>query len=141
MRRPSVRSAFLLLTGGSLVWLAGCGESNIVSVSGTLTYKGKPVTNAYVNFAPEVGRPSSGATDAQGRFTLLYDQQTKGALRGKHRVFVTQNMNAVAPDALPGVTSKTSPEMKDFFDKYSDQKTTVTVTIDKATDDLKLDWD
>jgi hypothetical protein len=141
MRRPSVRSAFLLLTGGSLVWLAGCGGSDIVSVSGTLTYKGKPVTNAYVNFAPETGRPSSGATDEQGRFTLLYDPQTKGAQRGKHKVFVIQNVNAVAPNALPGVTAKTSPDMKDFFDKYSGEKSKVEVTIDKATDDLKLDWD
>jgi hypothetical protein len=39
---------------------AGCGGPNVVSVSGTLTYKGKPVTNAFVNFVPVNGRPSMG---------------------------------------------------------------------------------
>ena len=64
-------------------------NSGVVPVSGTLTYKGKPVTNAFINFVPESGRPSMGETDQSGRFTLTYDPQTKGAQVGKHRVFVT----------------------------------------------------
>ena len=38
--------------------IVGCGNSDVVAVSGQLTYKGKPVTNAYVHFVPEKGRPS-----------------------------------------------------------------------------------
>ena len=34
-----------------------------------------------------------------------------------------------------------SQEMTTFFDKYSSEKSTVEVTIDKNTRDLKLDWD
>jgi len=141
MLRSSVRAtAFALVVCFSL---AGCGDSGIVPVSGTLTYKGKPVTNAFINFVPEKGRPSMGETDASGRFTLAYDPQTKGAQVGKHKVFVTHNAVADAgqPGAIPGQAPKLSPDLKEFFSKYSSEKSKVEVTIDKKTDDLKLDWD
>jgi hypothetical protein len=134
-------SAFALAACGLV---AGCGGNNVVAVSGTLTYKGKPVTNAYVNFVPDNnGRPSIGETDANGRFTLTYDPQTKGAQVGKHRVFVMHNVAADAGQtgAVPGMAPKMSPEMAELFNKYSGEKSTVTVTIDKSTSDLKLDWD
>ena len=122
--------------------IAGCGKSDVVSVSGTLTYKGKPVTNAFVNFVPENGRPSIGETDQNGRFTLTYDPQTKGAQLGKHRVFVTHNevADATLPGTIPGEPPKLSAEMKEFFNKYGGDNSKVEVTIDGATDDLKLDW-
>jgi len=112
-------------------------------VSGTLTYKGKPVTNAYVHFMPEHGRPSSGETDANGRFTLTYDPKTKGAQRGKHKVFVMYNTVAepMQPGAVPGAAPKLSSEQKEFFNKYGNEKSKVEVTIEKETSDLKLDWD
>jgi hypothetical protein len=136
VRASTVASAICFL-------LAGCGGSNVVSVSGTLTYKGKPVTNAYINFVPENGRPSMGETDQNGRFTLVYDPQTKGAQLGKHRVFVTHNplADATQPDAIPGEPVKMSAELKEFFSKYSGEKSKVEVVIDKSTSDLKLDWD
>ena len=141
MLRSSVRvSAFALAV---CLLLAGCSNSGVVPVSGTLTYKGKPVTNAFINFVPEHGRPSMGETDQNGRFTLVYDPQTKGAQVGKHRVFVTHNAVADAsrPGTIPGEPPKLSPEMKELFSKYSGDKSKVEVVIEKATDDLKLDWD
>jgi hypothetical protein len=137
--RPLVVSAVAVACG----LLTGCGGSNVVAVSGTLTYKGKPVTNAIIHFVPDTGRPSMGETGADGRFTLTYDPQTKGAELGKHRVFVMHNGAADAnlPGAVPGVAPKMSSEMGEFFKKYSGEKSTVTVTIDKSTGDLKLDWD
>lgn len=123
--------------------MSGCGKSGIATVSGTLTYKGKPVTNAFINFVPETGRPSMGETDKDGRFTLTYDPQTKGAQIGKHRVFVDHNPTADmdGPDLIPGQTPKMSDEMKEFFDKYSGTNSNVEITIDGSTSDLKLDWD
>jgi hypothetical protein len=123
--------------------LAGCGTSGVVPVSGTLTYKGKPITNAIVHFVPENGRPSMGETDASGRFTLTYDPQTKGAQVGKHKVFVMHNAVADAslPGTIPGEAPKMSAELKEFFNKYSGDKSKVEVQIDKATNDLKLEWD
>jgi hypothetical protein len=125
------------------VLLAGCGGSNVVPVSGTLTYKGKPVTNAYVNFVPENGRPSMGETDPNGKFTLVYDPETKGVERGKHRVFVQYNplADASLPGTIPGEAPKLSKELQEFFTKYGGEKSPVQVEITKATSDLKLEWD
>jgi hypothetical protein len=129
--------------GLACLTVAGCGNSDVVAVSGHLKYKGKPVTNAYVHFVPEKGRPSMGTTDAEGRFTLTYDPQIKGAQRGKHRVFVEHNPGAEQskPGAIPGMPVAVDPSMKVFFDKYGGTNSKVEVTIDKAIDDLKLDWD
>lgn len=123
--------------------VAGCGGNNVVPVSGTLTYKGKPVTNAYINFVPEKGRPSMGETDDQGNFVMTYDPQTKGVERGKHRVFVKRNevADSSAKGALPGMPAPMSADMKTFFDKYSGENSKVTITVDKSVSDLKLDWD
>ena len=126
------------------VLLAGCGGSNVVSVSGTLTYKGQPVTNAFINFVPvDGGRPSMGETDRNGRFTLTYDPQTKGAQIGKHRVFIQHNAVADAdqPGAVPGETPKFSKDMSELFRKYGGDNSKVEVVIEKSTSDLKLDWD
>lgn len=141
MLRSCVRASAFALAVGFL--LAGCGSSGVVPVSGTLTYKSKPVTNAIIHFVPEKGRPSMGETDQNGRFTLVYDPQTKGAQVGKHRVFVMYNAAADAslPGTIPGEPPKLSPEMKEFFSKYSGEKSKAEVVIEKATDDLKLEWD
>lgn len=139
---PSSRCMFLLVLVVSAT-LAGCNSSNVVPVSGTLTYKGKPVTNAFIHFVPESGRPSLGETDSQGRFTLTYDPDTRGATLGKHRVFVMHNplADTTRPDAIPGVAPQLSPDMTDFFRKYSGEQSKVEVVIDAATSDLVLAWD
>ena len=140
---PSQRVTGFAILGVIGLGLTGCAESQVLTVSGTLTYKGDPVPNAIVHFVPETGRPSRGETDAQGRFTLTYDPQTKGAQRGKHRVFVEHNAIAAQsmPGAIPGMPTRLSTEQKEFFDKYSGENSTVEVTIDKKMDDLKLAWD
>src|SRR5437870_5117851 len=86
----SLRKRFLSWGALLVVAITGCGDSGptIVPVTGTLTYKGKPVTNAVVDFMPENGRPSWGATDADGRFKLNYDREHDGVLVGKHKVWV-----------------------------------------------------
>ena len=136
-----LRASALTVLACALV--GGCGGSNVVPVSGTLTFKGNPVTNAFVHFVPENGRPSLGETDQGGRFTLVYDPQTKGAERGKHRVFVQYNAAADAgrPGTVPGETPKLSGEWREFFTKYSGENSKVEVVIDKSTSDLKLNWD
>jgi hypothetical protein len=125
------------------VLAAGCGGSKVVPVSGTITYKGKPVPNAFVNFVPENGRPSMGETDPNGKFTLVYDPETKGAERGKHRVFVQYNAVADAsqPGVIPGETPRLSNEWKEFFTKYGPDKSALTIDISKSTSDLKLELD
>jgi hypothetical protein len=121
----------------------GCGRSDVASVSGQLTYKGKPVPNVIIHFVPENGRPSQGETDRQGKFVLTYDPQTKGAQIGKHKVWVQPNPIPDPSDkeAVPGMPAKISSDLKGLFDKYSGDKSKVEVTIDKSVSDLKLEWD
>jgi hypothetical protein len=128
-----------------LVVLAGCGGGGpkIVKVSGTLSYKGKPVTNASLDFMPEHGRPSWGKTDEAGRFTLSYDRTREGAVVGKHKVSVKMRPTTVEEQkaVMMGKRPPMSPEMVTFFDKYSPQKSKLEVQIDDNTKDLKLDLD
>lgn len=124
--------------------LAGCGGSGIVAVSGKLTFKGKPVTNAFVNFVPaDGGRPSMGETDASGKFTLTYDPQTKGVRTGKHKVFVTYNAVADAgkAGAVPGMPAVMNADQNELFRKYGGDNSTVVVEIKQAERNLELNWD
>ena len=78
----------------ALVCLIGCsgGPSDLPDlgkVTGTVTVDGTPAGNVIVSFNPTAGgRPSSGTTDAQGRYELVYSTQYMGAIVGKHKVTV-----------------------------------------------------
>ena len=79
-----------------LLALAGCGKGDypeMARVTGTVTYKGKPVPNMMVNFMPKSGRPSWGKTDAAGKFEMIYDADYKGAKIGHHKVYFTPPAN------------------------------------------------
>jgi hypothetical protein len=70
--------------------LAGCGSSDFGTVTGTVLAEGKPLPNAMVTFTPDpAGRPSSGVTDANGVYRLIYTKDQKGALIGPHTVRVS----------------------------------------------------
>ncbi|MCI0460603.1 MAG: DUF4198 domain-containing protein [Gemmataceae bacterium] len=140
MRKLVPSWATLLL----LVALTGCGGGpSIVKVSGQLSYKGKPVPNVELDFVPEKGRPSLGRTDEQGRFELEYDRQQKGALVGKHKVSVRQvpTTRAEQEAVMMGRRPPMTREMAEFFNKYSVDKTTAEVVIERSTSDLQLNWD
>ncbi len=83
--------------GGLLFFLvAGCGggrgDANLpklVPVSGTVTLDGKPLSGATVSFLPvgaTRGRTCYGATDAEGRYELMLDEEHKGAPEGEFAV-------------------------------------------------------
>lgn len=81
--RTACRFASLAL---SVVFLAGCGGAQFGSVSGKVTLDGEPLAGATVEFSPEGGSPAYGVTDEQGRYTLLFSADQKGAAVGQHRV-------------------------------------------------------
>ncbi len=71
--------------------VVGCGKGRpkTVPVTGTVTFDGKPVEGASVAFYPaEGGRPATGTTDAQGKFTLTTFESGDGALPGSYNVTV-----------------------------------------------------
>ena len=89
---------------------AGCNKSRtIVPVSGTVKFNGKPYKNAVVSFQPlgdndnpNPGRGSSGITDENGRYTLIYDGEKPGALTGKHRVRIATQLTALKSENWTG---------------------------------------
>jgi hypothetical protein len=75
----------------SCLALVGCGPSlpETATVSGRVTFNGKPVPRGRVVFQPEKGRQASAALDADGRYTLTTFKDGDGALLGKHIVTIT----------------------------------------------------
>src|SRR5207237_9238261 len=79
-----------------VVLAAGCGSSTMAPVKGRVTFKGKPVAEAYVSFSPaprfdgdkEPGKPATGQSTTDGQFVLSTYKPYDGALIGKHRVVV-----------------------------------------------------
>jgi len=106
-------------------------------VTGTLTYKGKPVPNVLVHFEPESGRPSTGRTDDKGHFKLEYDPKSSGAVRGKHKVYVTLPPGGPAP----GQEDTRSAETKEMLAKYGPDSSKVEVTVEKDSKEVKLEWE
>lgn len=62
-------------------------ELGLVQISGKITVDGAPLANTRVQFvSPEDGSFSSGATDTNGRYSLMFDSETAGIIPGKKRV-------------------------------------------------------
>ncbi len=89
-----------------LVTLAGsgcCGRRELVPVSGTVLFQGKPVNGAQVSLlAPGAPRNAAGMTDGAGRFTLTTFKPGDGALPGEHRVIVSKWETVAATGRSPG---------------------------------------
>ncbi|OHB73245.1 MAG: hypothetical protein A2V70_02070 [Planctomycetes bacterium RBG_13_63_9] len=73
------------------IFMAGCGSGNdLASVQGKVTLNGRPLEGATVKFQPTApeGSSSSGMTDADGRYELMYTFSTSGAMPGEHIVSI-----------------------------------------------------
>ncbi len=70
--------------------ICGCGSDKLATVRGTVTLNGQPLQNALVEFQPTAlgGSPSSGMTDAEGRYELMSTFERAGALPGEHSVSI-----------------------------------------------------
>jgi len=89
-RTPAAIALGFLVCLGS----AGCGPDRPATarVTGTVTLEGQPVAEADVNFIPTEGRPASGRTDAEGRFSLSTFVPGDGVLPGEHVVTVSKQV-------------------------------------------------
>jgi hypothetical protein len=112
----------LSILAGALLFLSGCGGSDLVNVSGRLTYKGQPVPSTYVIFTPaeEGKRPSRGLTDDNGNFTLANSKTETGVLRGAHTVVL--QYHASGQEQIHEIPPKASPELKRVIARYGDQQ-------------------
>lgn len=128
---------FLLL---GMVCASGCSKQpRIHRVTGTVTRNNEPVPNLIVRFFPEHGRPSWGQTNAQGEFELQYDLQTKGAVEGKHKVFI--EFMAADPGEEHALKTGTSPEYKDrkaLAEKYNEANSPLQAVVEKDNQKIHL---
>ena len=89
---------------GSLLMLSslGCGaREGLASVSGRLTFNGKPLEGIEIMFTSldQKVRPSIGICDANGNYTLMFTRTEKGGTIGRNRVSIVQPTTlAGAPD-------------------------------------------
>jgi len=82
--------AFCLLNA----FLTGCkpdgyAELGLVGVTGKVTLDGQPLAGANVVFESPDKRTARGLTDAEGKYALMYDSETPGALPGPKVVRIT----------------------------------------------------
>jgi hypothetical protein len=68
----------------------GCGKAGMSSVSGTVTYNGKPVPKGVITFvagSPE-GRNATGQLDQNGKYRLQTEEPGDGAQVGNYDVTI-----------------------------------------------------
>lgn len=109
---PAPRSAsWLPLTGNVMTFmfvlaLAGCGRRDIgATARGRVTIDGRPApAGLRVDFQPQGpgGSPSTGTTDAAGRYELWFTAAHKGVMPGECRVML-QPARESGPDGYPRI--------------------------------------
>jgi len=76
-----------------LATLIGCTGSTgpeLGQVSGSVSIDGAPAPNVTVKFDPiGGGRGSTGVTDSNGNYTLVYSPDSTGAVIGQHNVSIS----------------------------------------------------
>lgn len=109
-----LRSVLICSTMLSLC-LMGCGGSElerpakVYEVSGHVTWKGNPVTNADVTFFNiDANRSAFGRTDNDGFYRLTTFASNDGAVEGRHTVTV------VKPEAVAPATEVASIESEAY---------------------------
>ena len=135
----TIRSSRHLLAAALVALAAGCGGP-LVKVKGKLTYKGQPVPSTYVMFQPEEEgkRASAGLTEDDGTFTLDYSRQEKGALRGKHKVWLRYYVSV--EEELREIPPKASKELKAVIEKYGNaDKTPLSYEVTKNGQFIEID--
>ena len=102
-RHPIAKSAIALVIGLLAIAPTGCSSNGLASVSGSMTYQGKPATGASVHFhregetAEEAANFPIGIVDEDGTFYLETAGVGYGAVPGKYNVLVRW-----APDKTDG---------------------------------------
>jgi hypothetical protein len=112
MQFPQFRLAsFLSVT---MLMLAGCGSTasdapQTAQVSGVVTLDGSPLSEAILVFEPETGgAASTGATDEEGKYSLLYSNSQNGAVIGTHIVRISKLTMEMGMETLPSVYNSQS---------------------------------
>ncbi|WP_417390529.1 carboxypeptidase regulatory-like domain-containing protein [Gimesia sp.] len=104
----TITACCLGCTGGS--------DVDLGTVSGIVTMDGKPLSSAIVIFVPEKGNPSSGRTDADGKYDLIYLGNTRGAILGSHKVKITSREPDELDQEIDGDTDFANVDLSETFE-------------------------
>lgn len=129
--------------------VGGCGAKTegpeLAPVQGTVTYRGKPVENAFVVFLPDKPgvRLANAITDADGYYELFTIVPGDGAIIGRHRVTVTaRGPDKPGPeeDSTPGVPNiiPGDPLIPEKYFSFDTSGLTAEVTPDGITANFDL---
>lgn len=91
--------------------LAGCSDpASVATVSGTVTYDGKPVTSVDVQFVPQDKKSplASGPVDEKGRYTLGRAMGKRGCAAGTYSVRLFEQDPGALPFRIPADMSTKS---------------------------------
>lgn len=133
---------FCLLTG-LVCTLIGCGASTeAVPVTGTVTFKDKPMAKINVMFVPvnKQGIIAQGTSDEKGKFSLQTIDPNDGAIPGDYKVSF-KYVSDIVPD-MPGFSGGVQPEKSPLPLKYEDEnKSGITARVDEnsSKNDFKFD--
>ncbi|QDT40550.1 hypothetical protein Pan241w_06070 [Gimesia alba] len=108
-----MRNYSLLLLPLITVLISGCGGGpddapQTVVVTGTVTMKGNPVSDANVVFIPKSGPSAVGSTDASGKYSLKTGKAT-GAIPGSHTVTITSGGEIPMPGTEEAKAEQAKP--------------------------------
>jgi hypothetical protein len=154
MIKDSLKRHLVLVVAAAV--LAGCGGDpdlpKLGKVSGTVTYKGQPVTKGLVTFVPaggagaQTGQSATGEIQEDGSFTLSTFEDGDGAVLGEHIVAVQSREQDPAlegqgmpiPDARGRL--KTKPPKHLVPERYGTPgKSPLRQTVVEGSNTVKLD--
>jgi hypothetical protein len=121
----------------ALLLLAGCGENRMKTarVSGTITYKGKPVPQGSIMFQPQSG-PAATANISNGKYVLKTYRDGDGAVLGSHKVTVIslEDQSARLPEERNPLPPPIVPLKYNFPDKSG-----LTATVEDKANIIDFD--
>lgn len=124
---------------GIACFAVGCGKSgpSKFPVSGTVTFKGTPVTEGMVSFYSKDGGSISAFLDGSGSFVV-----DKGLLEGQYRVFIEPPPEILTPPPAGGppmTPPKLYPNVPEKYRQASTSGLLATVEATKSGNVFKFD--
>ena len=110
---------------------SGCRRSDMVPVSGRVTFEGQPVPQAVVRFLHDARPMAAGGTDADGRYRLTTRQPGDGAYFGRCKVMIAPWVAAPGSgDTAEAPSEPARPDIPKVFQSAATSPLAVEVTTE-----------
>ena len=111
MAKLMIQRAWMVLLVVGALSATGCSGSNLVEVTGKVTYKGKPVTSGTISFVAADKPSAYGDLNPDGTYALHTNDPGDGATPGAYQVFVVamQDQAGLLPEQRSPLPAPTIP--------------------------------